>query len=218
MRFAQRGDASDGTGSLDLLDAEGMRAAAPAVYERFRTGCPGAVVRDGSWWDRTLGLVDDPGTESPSFRQHVLYSGVDGTPEGYLSYHVDWEGEWHFSRAVLTVDHLCTLTPQAYARLWRYCCEADLVRAVQAPARPVEEALPWLLTDARAVRLTRRVDQLWARYSTPPPRWPAAATSPRPESWSRSSIRRATPPGVTPSTAGPTARVASRPAPRQTSR
>src|SRR5664280_536757 len=63
----------------------------------------------------------------------------------------------------LVVDELLATTPAAYARLWRYCCEVDLVTEVRAPARPGTEALPWLLTDGRVARLTRRSDGLWVR-------------------------------------------------------
>lgn len=158
-RFARRDDA----GTLELVDAETMRAEAPVLYERFRFTCPGAVVRDDGWWDQVLGVGDEPTPPSSPPLQHLLFRGADGTLEGYVSYCVDPVMEQHQPRAVLTVRQLCALTPRAYARLWRYCCEADLVRTVRAPDRPTEEPLPWLLTDARAVRTTGRVDLLWVR-------------------------------------------------------
>jgi predicted acetyltransferase len=66
-------------------------------------------------------------------------------------------------RGVLYVEELVSLTPQAYQRLWQFCCEVDLVSTVNASERCVDEPLPWLMVDARAVRQTARFDFLWVR-------------------------------------------------------
>jgi predicted acetyltransferase len=65
--------------------------------------------------------------------------------------------------ALLTVEDLVAVTPQAYRRLWQYCCEVDLVTKVEAPDRSIDEMLPWLLADARVVRQTGRFDFVWLR-------------------------------------------------------
>src|SRR5439155_360701 len=61
------------------------------------------------------------------------------------------------------VRDLFGTTPAAEARLWRFACEVDLVATVSAEERSVDEPLPWLLRDARAVRQRMKTDFLWAR-------------------------------------------------------
>jgi predicted acetyltransferase len=61
------------------------------------------------------------------------------------------------------VTELVAATTDAYLRLWRYCCEVDLITRVEAADRPVDEPLVWLLRDGRALRQTGRFDFLWVR-------------------------------------------------------
>jgi predicted acetyltransferase len=66
-------------------------------------------------------------------------------------------------KGTLTVTELVAATADAYLRLWRYCCEVDLITRVQASDRPIDEPLVWLLRDGRALRQTGRFDFLWVR-------------------------------------------------------
>ena len=53
-------------------------------------------------------------------------------------------------------DELYGLTDEAYAALWRYLGEMDLRGHGEGRwADPLDERLPWLLTNARAARMTR---------------------------------------------------------------
>jgi predicted acetyltransferase len=106
--------------------------------------------------------VDQP-RPVPRGSQWVLAREAAGEPVGYLRYHVDMRWEDTSPAGTLVVDELLATTPAAYARLWRYCCQVDLVTEVRAPGRPSTEALPWLLTDGRVARLTYRADGLWLR-------------------------------------------------------
>jgi predicted acetyltransferase len=147
---------------LELVDTATLRALGPQVYERYRRGQPGAIERTDRWWDIALDLVDQP-RPVPRGSQWVLARAAAGEPVGYLRYHVDTRWEDTSPAGTLVVDELLATTPVAYARLWRYCCQVDLVTEVRAPLRPSTEALPWLLTDGRVARLTYRADGLWLR-------------------------------------------------------
>jgi predicted acetyltransferase len=63
----------------------------------------------------------------------------------------------------VTVEELMATTPAAYERLWRYCCEIDLVITLHAGDRCIDEPLAWLLEDARTLRQTGRNDFVWVR-------------------------------------------------------
>jgi predicted acetyltransferase len=149
-------------GTVELVDLLTLREQAPLLYDRFRRTWPGALSRGPLRWDADVGLDSRP--SRPKWQgQSVLHRDGDGEPDGYLRYHAELQWEGRRSSSILVVDELIALTPAAYADLWRYCLEVDLVAKVRAADRPVDEPLPWLLTDGRAVRTVERADFLWLR-------------------------------------------------------
>jgi predicted acetyltransferase len=151
-----------GSGSVELVDLGTLRREAPALYERFRLDRPGSIERGPRWWDRVLHQVDVPGAKGPEGYQ-AIYRSSAGVPEGYVRYRARGAGDHMRQNGELTVDELVAITPAAYERLWRYCCDVDLVTTVTAGDRPVDEPLGWLLEDARALRQTGRYDFVWVR-------------------------------------------------------
>jgi len=151
-----------GTGHVELVDLATLRSVAPPVYERVRSRQPGAIGRDERWWDRTLHQVDVPGATPPKSYE-AIYRSPDGDVDGYLRYTAAQEWDHMRPKGTLSVMELVAATPDAYLRLWRYCCEVDLITRVQAGDRPVHEPLVWLLRDGRALRQTGRFDFLWVR-------------------------------------------------------
>ncbi|HEY3021538.1 MAG TPA: GNAT family N-acetyltransferase [Solirubrobacteraceae bacterium] len=156
------GYAHGGDGETRLVAPDELASAAPAVYEAHRRSTPGAIERPERWWRRRAGL-DAARSDVPGTQRCVLAVGEDGAPTGLLVYHVEqsWQ-DWR-PRAKLHVRDLFGTTPAAAARLWRFTCEVDLVAMVRAEERGLDEPLPWLLRDARAVRQRLRTDFLWAR-------------------------------------------------------
>jgi predicted acetyltransferase len=63
----------------------------------------------------------------------------------------------------VTVEELVAASPAAYARLWQHCTSIDLTTTVRAGDRAVDELLPWLLEDGRAVSQAGRFDFVWVR-------------------------------------------------------
>lgn len=146
-----------------IVPAADLREVAPQVYTRSRT--PGAIDRADAWWDLWLGLVAWPG-EEPKHLVGVLHE-TDGTPDGYLLYRVEDSWVDRVCRSTVHVVDLVTASDAAYRALWGYLAELDLVATVQAEERPVDEPLPWLLTDPRAARQTSRCDFQWTRLLDP---------------------------------------------------
>ena len=62
----------------------------------------------------------------------------------------------------LDVEELVAATDQAYAALWRYCFDHDLMAKVTAELRPSFEPLLHLMQDPRRLRM-RLADALWVR-------------------------------------------------------
>jgi predicted acetyltransferase len=148
---------------VELADPKAARDEAAAVYERYRAQQPGAIGRNGLWWDRTAGLAPSPRPHDDQRAFWALARDQTGVVTGYVIYRVEsvWEERLQ-SRSVLEVHDLIAADPQASARLWRHCLEADLVTTVRAFRGP-DDLLPWLLADARDVRQSARTDHLWVR-------------------------------------------------------
>jgi predicted acetyltransferase len=160
-------------GSVELVQPTAARAIGPDLYEAYRRIRAGSITRRDVTWDVQFGLLVPPG-DQPWKGRVVLGRDASGAPDGLLRYHVEERWEERLPRSTLHVDELLATTPDAEQRLWQYACGVDLGTTVQAPDRPVDDILPWLLVDARAVRCTNRADMLWVRILDP-----AAALSAR---------------------------------------
>jgi predicted acetyltransferase len=97
--------------------------------------------------------------EEPSFV--AIHDGEDGE-DAYALYHVKHEWPGSIPGLVLSVDDVQAAHPQAYADIWRYLLDVDLVSRVQAWGRPPDEPLLFLLAEPRRLRLTVK-DGLWMR-------------------------------------------------------
>ena len=127
-------------------------------------------------WRVDLGLKELPW--QPAWRGWVaLHRDPDGVVDGYARYHA--EARWTDRRPDngLIVDELITRTPAAYAGLWRFLAEVDLVTSVKAAMRRADEPLRWLLADARYVRETERGEGLWCALLDVPRALAARRTS-----------------------------------------
>jgi predicted acetyltransferase len=147
---------------VQFVEADVARKVAPSVYDEFRRSNAGAIDRRDYWWDLDFGVIEAHGR--PRWKGFsVVYRDAADQVKGVLRYHVDQAWEKRVPKNMVTIDELLSATPAAYAALWRYCCELDLVTSITADDRRVDEPLPWLLRDARAVRQTSRADFLWVR-------------------------------------------------------
>jgi predicted acetyltransferase len=152
-----------GEGHLEYVEPAIGYALAPALFERFRLAQSGAIPRNHGEFDRDFGKRTMPGRTPWVGRVVVHRPARDAEIDGYVRYHVDDHWEGMIPRSVVVIDDLVATTRSAYAALWKLCCDVDNVTTVKAANRSVDEALPWLLADARAVQQVRRSDILWLR-------------------------------------------------------
>jgi predicted acetyltransferase len=140
----------------------GVRDACRAVFDAWRIRQPGEIRRRPFRWDPELGLEPSPwaGTWAGFVAVH---RDADGAVDGYVRYQADERWERRQPRYVLKVNELHALTGIAYAALWRFLGETDMVAAVTADNRSPSERLPWLLDNARAAMPSDIGDGLWVR-------------------------------------------------------
>ena len=130
-----------------------------ALVERVRLATPGQIAYDGILWDRQLGLM--LGDEDAKKQRFVRYDDATGQLQGFASYKLT-ENPDDFTQHRLDLLHLVTATDDAYAALWRFVLEMDLVSEVKAHLRPVDEPVRWMVSDFRSVKVAE-LDHLWIR-------------------------------------------------------
>jgi len=146
-------------GRVDFVTAASLFIDGPGIFERSRE--PGEVDRRPIWWSHALGLVaQDPDSEKRTLRC-VRFDDADGHAQGFAVYSIVLGDEGYPAR--LDLADLVAATDDAYAALWRFVLEMDLVTEVSAPLRSVREPLVWHVLDRRAVRKTVERDHLWLR-------------------------------------------------------
>ncbi len=148
-------------GRVQFVERATLRAQADDIEQRARRNIPGEVARWGRRWDEFFGLTPDTEKESKGLRA-VRYDDENGEPQGFALYKLK-EHESDFSAHTVTVTEFVAVTDDAYAGLWRYLLELDLVTEVRASLRSVDEPLRWMIADARALRETLVSDHLWLR-------------------------------------------------------
>lgn len=147
-------------GRVQFVTAERLYDEGMAVMQRARGAIPGSVEMHSFLWKHKLGLIG----EKVSARElrFIRYEDADGTPQGFAIYKVSDNGPHHAAQG-LDLQYLVSVTDDAYAELWRFLLQLDLVGTVKAPLRSVDEPLAWQVADSRAVTTTERRDHLWVR-------------------------------------------------------
>jgi predicted acetyltransferase len=149
------------SGVVRFMTPGECRELLPELHERVRLQSPGQIEVWGMRWDEFMGLVADDSRGRAKQLRAVRYTDAAGQARGLALYRVTG-GEEDFTKHTLTVDYLATETPDAYAALWRYLLEVDLVSELRADLRSVDEPLLWQVNDHRAVTVERQ-DHLWLR-------------------------------------------------------
>jgi predicted acetyltransferase len=136
-------------GKLQFIPRETFRALAPGLFDRVRLGVPGEVLLWDLRWDQLAGIATDDKGAAAKLRA-VRYDDEKGKLQG-LALYVVKGGEDDFTKHTLEVHSLLAATPDAYAALWRYVLEVDLVSEVRAFLRSVDEPVRWMVSDMRAI-------------------------------------------------------------------
>jgi predicted acetyltransferase len=135
-------------GGVRHAETEEVAQEVPAIHRRWAARQPGALSRSDAWWRFAL-LDRAHQRRGGTARFHLLHA------DGYAAYRMD-------SGTCRVVDFFA-VTDEARLALWRVLLALDLVSTVTTDAVPADDALPWMLDDARAVRTSSVADYVWAR-------------------------------------------------------
>jgi len=146
------------SGTIRLVDKERALEAMTSPFEALRRVQPGMIARSPAWW---AAAFSDPESWRDGGGELMYAVHEDGEVDGYVAYRVvhRWQ---QGSGNVLRIHELVAPTDSAYADLWRFCLDVDLVETIEARLRPVDEPLAHMLADPRALGVRLR-DSLWLR-------------------------------------------------------
>lgn len=146
------------SGRVRLLEREAALREFLLVYDRVRLGRPGMMALSESWMAHRFAEKHFGKEREWFYAAHESEDGIDA----YVVYEVKREWSGSVPRSELQVEDLHALTPQAYADMWRYCFDMDLIHRVTAWNRPADEPLLHMLREPRRLQLTTK-DGLWVR-------------------------------------------------------
>jgi predicted acetyltransferase len=146
-------------GPVRLLDAAEAWEILPRIYDANRPSRPGTIDRPGVWWQGVRLR-----TEASSGAWYVAVHGEPGSESGFARYRPIDTDKWFVSdQRTIVVEDFFAPTRDAYLGLLRFLLALDLVDRVMFWMLPIDDPLPWLLVDRRALRVTATHDETWLR-------------------------------------------------------
>jgi predicted acetyltransferase len=149
-----------GRGRVVMVDVPAAVDAFTQVWARVHPMQPGMLGLDARWWRLQLADLE---TNRQGFSPHyrVVYQ-ADGKPAGFAIYRIKMEWDPAGPAGTLRLESLIAPTSEAYAALWRYVLDVDLITRISAEMRPIDEPLRFLLADSRQPKM-RVEDGIWLR-------------------------------------------------------
>lgn len=146
-------------GPVRLVEVAEAWDVLPRIYAENRPSRPGTIDRPPVWWQGVRLR-----TEMSSGPSYVVVYGQPGSESGFARYRPVGTESWFISdQRTIVVEDFFAPTMQAYLSLLRFLIELDLIDRVVFWMLPVDDPLPWLLVDRRAMRVTAVHDETWLR-------------------------------------------------------
>jgi predicted acetyltransferase len=149
------------TGSMRLLEPSEVFATLPDIYDRVGRAHVGAVSRPEGLWRNYLASFQAETFASAEWV--AVHVAADGTLDGYVHFEAVDRDNWDKNGNLVEVRDLVADDPDAYAALWRFLFEYDLVETIKAQDRPDDEWLRYRLVNGRALEVVDRYDEQWVR-------------------------------------------------------
>jgi len=139
------------------VDEETADKIFPDVYDRWRRGQPGAIIRDdASWehWKRGRKVADE---------SLLVYENESGEADGYARYKLQMRWDAGVPDHTVRVSDFVVCTEEARAGLYRTMLGVDLATTVAIGNVAVDDPIRWWLADPRQMKVKRFGDFLWLR-------------------------------------------------------
>lgn len=146
-------------GRLDFIDRESAGHQLAELHARVRSSRPGEIEPWPDAWRRMVGL--GPGREGGGKIRVVRWADSQGVSRGIAVYRLSDETN-DYTKHELELLYLLSENVDAYAALWRFVLEHDLVTVVKASLRAIDEPLRWMIADQRAATV-QTYEHEWLR-------------------------------------------------------
>jgi predicted acetyltransferase len=146
-------------GPVRLLDPAQVWDVLPRIYADHRPARPGTIDRPHMWW-HGMRLR----TESAPGPWYVAVHGAAGAETGFARYRPIDTDKWFVSdQRTIVVEDFFAPDIESYLGLLRFLLGLDLIDRVMFFMLPVDDPMPWLFLDQRAVKVTAVHDETWLR-------------------------------------------------------
>jgi predicted acetyltransferase len=142
-------------GSVRYVDGDEALSHVTEIWARFHRLRAGELDRDAAWHRNSFDRDAEPdGSYSPTF--YLAHR------DGYAAYRV--EQQWNDGQpsSNMRLLELAATTGDAHVALWHTLLGVDLVGTIISRQIPLDDPLPYLLTDPRALQTTALNDGIWA--------------------------------------------------------
>jgi predicted acetyltransferase len=150
-----------GDGSVSEVERDEWLAAAVPLYGTLREQRPGTLDRNAHWWQVRV-HDPEPWRKGASALRFALHYDKSGRADGFASFRVKGGDSGDSPAAEVQVGDIEAADPSAYAALWRFLLDLDLVRTFTRANAPVDEPLRYLAADSRMIS-TELTDGTYAR-------------------------------------------------------
>jgi predicted acetyltransferase len=159
-RQAGRGGFEPGV-NVRLVELDEAKQLLPPLYARLQATRAGMYQRSDDWWKYQLFYDPQKWRDGASAVRHVV-AEADGEPVGYASYRqkMDWD---HIAGGEVRIREVIPVTDAGFRALWHYLLNIDLFPILKHWNNAVDDPLPMLLRDGRALETTGLADGLWVR-------------------------------------------------------
>ena len=149
-------------GTVRFIEGNEINEFIPAIYDRIRPTRPGMLSRSKAWWEHRRFHDPQEWREGASSRRWVVYFDEHGAAAGYVAFRQKEKFEGGNFDSTVSVIELMAETDDAHSSLWRFLFSVDLFPNISYWNVPVDDPLPWKVTNRRAVQ-RKRSETLWLR-------------------------------------------------------
>lgn len=149
---------SEGDGRVRLLERDAAKDRYLSMFDESRLTRPGAMRMEPNWFDYEFAEKHSGEERKFFFAFHETGKDVDGVAVYTIKH--NWSAVPQNEVELYALD---ALNSSAYAQMWRFVLDLDLVSKLTAWSRPADEPLLHLLREPRRLNLRLR-DALWLRF------------------------------------------------------
>ena len=148
---------SEGDGRVRLVERDAAKDRYLSIFDESRLTRPGAMRMESNWFDYEFAEKHFGEERKFFFAFHETGKDVDGVAVYTIKH--NWSGVPQNEVELYALD---ALNSSAYAQMWRFVLDLDLVSKLTAWSRPADEPLLHLLREPRRLNM-RLKDGMWVR-------------------------------------------------------